>query len=323
MEDLKLNAKDWKIIKELDLDARQSNSDLAKEVKLSKNVVNYQVKRMESLGLLKKYITLVDYSKLGHIQFGAYLDLYELDPQKEEELLQYLVKDKKTGIVARTLGDWDVIFTMHVKHPLEFYGAWNKMMEKFRGLIRNYATNLVTTEHLFSRTYLVSDKQAAKTSWDLGGSSPEEKVDEVDLSLLKLLSDHARIPIKDLATKVGLGSMAIIYRLKQLAKKKIIVGHRADLNFEALGYEHYKVTLELEDFKLAKELAGFCRSHPHVISITEAISDNADFEFDVEVKGLTAFHGFMETLKKQFPGTIRNYKYIHLLNLHKVVHLAG
>ncbi len=322
MEDFRLNAKDWKIIKGLDLDARQSNSDLAKDVKLSKNVVNYQVKRMEALGLLKRHITLVDYSKLGYLLFGAYLDFYELDPKKEEELIQYLVKDRKTGMVSRTSGDWDLIFTMHVKSPLEFYDAWNKLMEKFRGLIRNYTTHLVTKEYLFSRTYLVSDKQAVKTSWSLGGNSPEDKVDEVDLSLLKLLSDNARIPIKELATKVGLGSMAIIYRLKQLAKKGIIVGHRADLNFEALGYEHYKVTLEFEDMKLAKELAGFCRSHPHVISITEAISDNADFEFDVEVKGLTAFRELMETLKKQFPGTIRNYKYIHLLQLHKVVHLA-
>lgn len=323
MEPLKLNSKDWKIVKGLDLDARQSNSDLAKQIKLSKNVVNYQIKRMESLGLLKKYITLIDYSKLGYLQFGALLDFYELDPKLEEELIHALVKDKKTGMVARTSGDWDAIFTMYVKTPPEFYEAWNKLMEKFRGLIRNYATHLVTSEHLFSRTYLTEDKQAAKTSWKLGGNLPEEKVDEVDLNLLKQLSDNARIPVKDLALKVGLGSMAVIYRLKQLAKRNIIVGYRADLDFSVLGHEHYKVTLELEDLKLVKELTGFCRSHPHVISITEAISDNADFEFDVEVKGLTAFRELMETLKKQFPGTIRNYRYIHLLQLHKVVHLVG
>ncbi|MBT4825065.1 winged helix-turn-helix transcriptional regulator, partial [Candidatus Woesearchaeota archaeon] len=44
-DDSKLTLKDKRILKELDLDARQSNSKIAKKTRLSKNIVNYRIKR--------------------------------------------------------------------------------------------------------------------------------------------------------------------------------------------------------------------------------------------------------------------------------------
>ena len=50
-----LNKRDQKLLKILDLDARQSNIQIAKKLKISKNVVNYNIKRLEDEKLIKSY----------------------------------------------------------------------------------------------------------------------------------------------------------------------------------------------------------------------------------------------------------------------------
>jgi hypothetical protein len=48
-----------------------------------------------------------------------------------------------------------------------------------------------------------------------------------------------------------------------------------------------------------------------------------DAEFDLETAGIDGFLQFMEELKKQFSGAIRDYKYIRTLRLYKVNYLPG
>lgn len=321
MELPKLTIKDKKILKALDRDARESNSQLAKQARLSKNIVNYQIHRLEKEGLIKRYITLVDYSKLGYLLFRVYLDLYEKDLQKEQELIQFLVKSKKTGLVARTSGDWDIIFTLYVKNLEEFNEEWSKFNDRFREITRLYNVNLATAEFTYPRNYLLPEKGDERWSWERGGSEVRIEIDEKDQVLLKELLENARAPIKEIAKRIGLGSMAIIYRLRQLEKKNVIQGYRAELDFNKLGYEAYKVNLELENTKILKDILAYCKASPEVVTVIRPIADNVDLEFDVEVKDFSDFSKLMEEMKKQFPGAIRDYKYIKILDRYKQVHL--
>ena len=64
---IKLDIKDKKILYELDMDARQSISSIAKRVGLSKEVVNYRIRRMEKEGLIDGYYAIIEYSKLESV----------------------------------------------------------------------------------------------------------------------------------------------------------------------------------------------------------------------------------------------------------------
>ena len=94
---IKLDLNDKKILKELDLNSRQSNTAIAKATRLSKNIVNYRIKRMEDAGIIEGYTTTFDYSKLGYLLIRVYFDFYETDQKKEEELIKFLISDKKTS----------------------------------------------------------------------------------------------------------------------------------------------------------------------------------------------------------------------------------
>lgn len=312
-----LDLKDKKILASLDLNARESNSVIAKQLKLSKNIINYRINQLEKNGIIKGYKTIIDLSKTNTTLIRVYLDLYEFHPEKEDELIQHLVKEKTTSFIARTVGSWDLIIYFNVHTLSQFSEQWSKFLDKYRSIIKEYNTSIVIKESLFKKAYLLDLKQdTSSITWEYGESQPEQ-LDEIDNKILTILSKNARTPLTEIAKAVNLGSMAIIYRIKQLQKRKIILGYRVELDFAKLGYEYYKVDLELEETKIIKDLLHHCKAQPNVIAVTKAISDNIDFEFDIETKTFETFLEFMNHLKKLFPTSIRDYKYLKYTDIIK------
>ena len=56
-----MDKKDKLILKELDKDARQSNAEIGKKINLSKDVVNYRIKRLEENEIIQNYYSIIDY----------------------------------------------------------------------------------------------------------------------------------------------------------------------------------------------------------------------------------------------------------------------
>ena len=319
---IKLNKRDKKLLKYLDLDARQSNIQIAKKLKISKNVVNYNIKRLEDEDLIKNYNTIIDASKLGYFFFRVYIDFYERDINVDDELIDYLTKLNESTLVARLVGNWDILAGFYVKDIYAFRKVWFKILGKFRKHIKDYHLSLVTEEILYRRSYLLEEKKdLSEKNWIIG-LGPEEKVDELDLQIMSMLVKNARTPIKDIALKTKMSSMAIIYRMKQLMKKNIIGGYRVSVDFSKLGYEYYRVNMQLEDVKIINQLLSFCQVHPNIVKVIKTISE-FDFEFDMEIANFDQFQKIIDEMKKQFPGTIRDYTYFRLLKYIKRVYLPG
>ena len=57
---INLDKKDFKILLELDKNARQTDSKIAKKIGLSKQVVNYRIKNLIKDELITKFYTLVN-----------------------------------------------------------------------------------------------------------------------------------------------------------------------------------------------------------------------------------------------------------------------
>ena len=62
---LDLDELDWRILRELARDSRQSLRSLAKKLKVSISTISSRVRRLEKCGVIKGYTVVVDYEKLG------------------------------------------------------------------------------------------------------------------------------------------------------------------------------------------------------------------------------------------------------------------
>ncbi len=61
-------------------------------------------------------------------------------------------------------------------------------------------------------------------------------LDRVDIQLIELLTENARISVTDLARHVGMSAPSVNERLKRLEESGVISGYRVEVNPEALGY---------------------------------------------------------------------------------------
>lgn len=64
----------------------------------------------------------------------------------------------------------------------------------------------------------------------------EKPLDAVDIQLIDLLSQNARISVADLSRRVSMSAPSINERLKRLEESGVISGYRVEINPEALGY---------------------------------------------------------------------------------------
>lgn len=70
-------------------------------------------------------------------------------------------------------------------------------------------------------------------------------LDKIDQTILKILQENAKTPLKEIANQVYLSTPAVSARIEKMEKEGIITGYQAQINPEALGY-HIKAFINLE-----------------------------------------------------------------------------
>ena len=70
-------------------------------------------------------------------------------------------------------------------------------------------------------------------------------LDKIDQTILKILQENAKTPLKEIANQVYLSTPAVSARIEKMEKEGIIIGYQAQINPEALGY-HIKAFINLE-----------------------------------------------------------------------------
>lgn len=68
------------------------------------------------------------------------------------------------------------------------------------------------------------------------------QIDQLDRAILDVVSRHGRLPVTDIAKRVGASKTPCQVRLKRLIEKGYILGFRAILNPELLQQEHVAFT---------------------------------------------------------------------------------
>ena len=76
----------------MDLNARATNSQIGKRLRINKNVVNYRIKNLEKRGIIKGYNTVINVLGLGYLGHRLYLKLQYADKKAEKRIMDYIRK---------------------------------------------------------------------------------------------------------------------------------------------------------------------------------------------------------------------------------------
>ncbi|MBI2577039.1 Lrp/AsnC family transcriptional regulator [Candidatus Woesearchaeota archaeon] len=303
---VKLTVKDKRILFELDSNSRQSISQIAKKVGLSRDIVNYRLNQLVNKGVIGGFYTVIDVSKLGFLFCRIFLRFQKIDPRKEEEIIQYCKQTRSIGWLYTIDNRWNLVFAVYVKSIHELEEVYDSLTYKYGDYLAERSVSIATKIYHFRHNYLFGTDDFSEMV--LGGAGTVD-VDPTDLNLLKVLSPDARLPLIEVAKKVNLTPNAAKYRINRLIKSCVILGFRAKLDTKLLGYEHYKVFLFLENTtkKLMAKLTTYLRFHPNVIYITKAIGAS-DLEFEAMLRNRNELHELMRELRSKFSNILKDYE---------------
>lgn len=313
---IKLDLKDRKILYELDLNSRQSFQKIGKKIRLSKESVFYRIKKLEEEGIIQKYSTMVDVGKLGYTNFRFFLKLQNTTSVKEQEIIDYLEKQKIVGWFVTIEGNWDINIWILCKNIEELNEFWKKFKNRYINYIDKYEFSVFTDITFFSKSYLIDKKNEYKVRFI---SPPkEEKIDKTDLDILKIMAPNARISVVEIAERLKISPRTVANRIKNLEKQKIIIGYKILYDLSKLYYLYYKVHFKLHDIikEKEKEFKNYIFQHPNIVYDNISIG-GPDLEIDIQVENTKKLREIIKEIKDKFSSVIQNYEILQYLKEYK------
>lgn len=93
-----------------------------------------------------------------------------------------------------------------------------------------------------------------------------EKIDKLDLQIMKIIASNARIPFKEVATACGVSRAAIHQRVQRLIDLNVIVGSGYHVNPKSLGYSTCTyVGIRLEKGSMYKKVVDQLKNIPEIV----------------------------------------------------------
>ena len=322
-DETKLDVKDKKILYQLDVNCRQSLGQIAKKVGLSKQVVDYRIKRLEQQGVIKGYITVMDMTKLGYYTWLVYIKYLKPTIEAQSDMINFLKSHSHVAYVVDTYGYWDLVTSFVTRSVSEFFKDWRAFLTKYRNHIAAKDISLIVELSQMRRTYLEGQsREAYDTLVSPAGADVKFAGDKLDWAILKELAGNAKLELQAIAQKVGLSPKAVSYRIKNLAKRGVVQSFRALIDNAKLGYDGYKVFLGLTAMteKKESELATWLRMYPNVAHMTLAIGQ-ADWGFEFLAHGREDFWKMINELRTKFKDVITTIDVLQYATHHKVLHL--
>jgi Lrp/AsnC family leucine-responsive transcriptional regulator len=303
---IELDAKDQKILFAFSLNARQPLANVAKELGLSKQVVVHRLERLEKSGVIEGYYAIVNINKLGYLYYRIFFKFQNVNPVKEEEIIDYCRKHTKIGWVFQLDGEWDFAVAVWVKDLLEFEEILDELQNKFGRFIHDKHISISTTIHHLKQKYLIGKED--NTELVLGGPPSRAKLDDLDYEILGLLTKNGRLSLLKMGDALKTDPKVISYRLQKLMNEGIILGFNVKINHRLLGFTHQKVFLNLTNIseESRRKLIEYLKNLTSSIYITKAVGV-ADLEFELMVKSNEESHYILRQLRYEYSAVIRSY----------------
>lgn len=118
-----------------------------------------------------------------------------------------------------------------------------------------------------------------------------DKLDEIDLKIIKMLQEDGRMTNLELSNKIGLSPAPTLERVKKLEKVKVIESYHAKLNKKKVGLG-ISVLIQVNLSRQVENVINRFKQKVNAISeIVECyqITGNADYMMKVVVADISAF----------------------------------
>ncbi len=314
-----LDTKDRKLLLTLDFNARMTNAQLAKKVGLSKQGVDYRLKRMMNQGVILGYYPVVDIHKLGYIYGRLLLKFYNLTRKEEKKVFDELVADRRFNWILKGEGNYDMVIVFFPKDLQELKELSEELSEKYGVYLRKKKESVGIDVDFFPSRYIMESRSTRKIKMK---EQETINTDKLDRNVLKLLCENARMSLIEMSKKLDVSAKVLAYRIKRLEKNEIILGYRPNINYNLLGYSHYKILFYLMNIKKEslKKFRQYLAASPKTVFLVREVGI-CDVDVEVMLKDEERLFEFLRDIKDKFPTIMKDYERVMIADTLKINYL--
>lgn len=222
-----LSVNDQKLITALHKDGRATHVELSKLLGLHVSTIAKRMQQLEAEGLMS-IKALPNPYKLDY-QAHAVIAI-ESKHDKIDAICSQLHDSFNVNLIATTFGRFDII-------AFVFFPTWVDLLN----FVSAYVSPI--SGILNMETYLV--KETSKRHYGFPESSKPVKIDDIDLRLIKKLSENGRYTAQYLSKELGISKPTCLKRLSVLLNEKVIevraIPYRSGSGYTAYAFMFLRV----------------------------------------------------------------------------------
>ncbi len=296
---------DYKILNVLDNNARISVTALAHTLRLSKDVVQYRIKKLEEEKIILGSRAVIAVARLGYMYHKILVKFVPLTTEQEEEWRKWGRKRADIVWMGICEGEWNgnmTIRTCSFQEQVDFMDAF---LGKFGNFVQKKEMLPIKTSYRFNRKFLSEGKYISEFYHDF--MLVGVVVDEIDKVVIGALTRDARCKLVDIAKKTKLSAEAVAVRLRKLEQQKVILGYKQKIDYTRFGLQNYEVFLAVKDPQLKIKIIEFCRYHTACDTVMEYLG-YYDLQLTFLLKNQAEFRAMLAQMRDSFGDQIIEYQ---------------
>ncbi|HLC70672.1 MAG TPA: Lrp/AsnC family transcriptional regulator [Candidatus Nanoarchaeia archaeon] len=307
--ELLLDAKDWRVLKEVITNVRQPLSQVAKRCLLSRQQVEYRLKLLQQNHLLIGSRAVVDIQKLGYKSYHVFIEVHT--PEEEELLLKRAQQSSCVNAIIRYSGKYNLEISIMARSSEEFISIYESLVSGVRirddhvlVLLRTFISQVLPHQYFPALKPLTDTKFSPIRQQKMVAHT----LDATDVHLLFTLSRDALTSNLTLAKKLKISKDTVAYRLSKLEKHRYLREYRPVINYSVLGLSINSMLIKLNySATISSEFELFLSSQGSILWATRVFG-YYDYLIYIITKDLDEFHEVINNIKKKFHGLMKTYE---------------
>jgi len=140
---------DKNILKELSRNARINIVDLAEKTKLSRDIINYRLKKLTKEKIIVQYRCYINLPNLRINHYKIIFRTKNFDEQSEKRTKSYIAKHKQATQFLKLIGSWDLEIEFETENEDALYKILTEIRKKFSNVIRDFDILRITETYKY------------------------------------------------------------------------------------------------------------------------------------------------------------------------------
>lgn len=310
--EINLKPTDKKLLAHLYHNSRENASKIAKQLHLSREQVSYRINKFESQKIIKGYIPLVNYSRLGYHLIT--LILFKFNKQNSIVKFKEKIKESKNRITTvEILSRYDLGILFVFKNEKERNEYIQEILNQNNSEISKYQI----IEPYFLEFYplkFLNNKQTQPLIFH-EYKLEEYKLDEKERKILAVLNKNANARIIDISKITNISAELVVYKLKKLKEEKVLITTRAYFDMEKAGYFYSIILINFNNLSKVNQnkMREFAKNNSYVDSLMFMIGEPNCY-IQIFHRDISEIHNTLINLKETFSDDSLTFDILPLKN---------